>query len=150
MSTLLVLDSGIVGLLSHPGASEERDDCRTWVLKRLGAGARVVLPEIADYEVRRELIRAGKSRGLRRLDVIGEQLAYLPLSTKSMRLAAQLWADARRAGRPTASDHALDGDAILAAQARTLAEELNLPVTVVTTNIAHLSLFVKASAWRDA
>jgi hypothetical protein len=67
-----------------------------------------------------------------------------------MRLAAQLWADARRMGRPTAADAALDGDVILAAQARALGEEAALPVTVVTTNVAHLSLFVRAALWREA
>lgn len=150
MSTLLVLDTGVIGLLTLPGASEDREACRAWLAKRVSSGARVVVPEIADYEVRRELIRAGKTSGLRRLDRLGTELAYHPLSTKSMRLAAELWADARRQGRPTAADAALDGDAILAAQARTLGEELGLPVTVVTTNVAHLSLFVKASGWRDA
>jgi len=150
LNALLVLDTGVVGLLSHPAASEQRDDCRAWLLRRVGDGARVVVPEIADYEVRRELIRAGKVRGLRRLDDLQRQLPYLSISTKAMRLAAQLWADARRMGRPTSGDAALDGDAILAAQARTLADELKLPVSVVTTNVAHLSLFVNASVWRDA
>jgi hypothetical protein len=30
----------------------------------LSAGVPVLVPEISDYEVRRELLRAGKSRGL--------------------------------------------------------------------------------------
>jgi hypothetical protein len=34
----------------------------------LRSGALIMLPEIADYEVRRELLSAGKTTGVRRLD----------------------------------------------------------------------------------
>jgi predicted nucleic acid-binding protein len=147
---LLVLDAGILGLLAHPNGSNETCGCRRWLADRVRTGARVVVPEIADYEVRRELIRAEKSAGLRSLDELGAQLEYLPLTTESMRVAAQLWAAARRMGRPTASDAALDGDMILAAQARTFGEKHGLPVVVITTNVAHLTRFVKAAAWPEA
>lgn len=149
MSRLLFLDAGIIGLLAHPAPTAERDACRAWMAKSVAQGSRLVVPEIADYEVRRELIRARKARGLRHLDELARELAYLPLSTRAMRLAADLWADARRSGNPTAADAALDCDVILASQARTHAEDLCLPAIVVTTNVAHLSLFVPAALWRD-
>lgn len=63
-----------------------------------------------------------------------------------MRLAAQLWADARRGGRPTADLHALDGDGVLAAQTR-LAATPHDNIVVATTNVRHLSLFVPAAEW---
>jgi len=81
------------------------------------------VPEIADYEVRRELIRAGQTRGVQRLDLLCEGFNYLPLTTEIMRIAAELWATARNAGTPTASDAALDADVILAAQAMVLRNE---------------------------
>ena len=59
-------------------------------------------PEIADYEVRRELLRAGKTRGIERLDALLETFEYLPLSTVVMRDAALLWADVRKRGQPAA------------------------------------------------
>lgn len=63
-----------------------------------------------------------------------------------MRRAAELWADLRRKGRPTADPAALDGDVILAAQALTtgLSPER---VVVATTNPGHLSLMVQAEHW---
>jgi len=112
----------------------------------------VLVPEISDYEVRRELLRAGKSRGLSRLDHLAEDLGYLHITTEAMRLAARFWADARRQGQPTASDEALDGDVILAAQAVALAEEEEEgldDVVVATTNVGHLSRLAAAERWEE-
>ncbi|NEQ67432.1 MAG: hypothetical protein F6K21_18370 [Symploca sp. SIO2D2] len=61
--------------------------------------------------------------------------------------AAELWAQARNTGRPTADPKALDGDVILAAQAILVAEEGN-EVIVATTNVGHLSQFIDAREWR--
>ena len=75
------------------------------------------MPEITDYEVRRDLIRIQSHSALANLDVLGTLLHYLPLTTNTMRLAAELWAQAQSAGQPTAPDPAFDCDVILAAQA---------------------------------
>ena len=57
-----------------------------------------------------------------------------------MNMASVFWAQVRRKGVPTASPESLDADCILAGQAVTFA----LPqdhLTIVTTNIRHLSRF---------
>ena len=64
-----------------------------------------------------------------------------------MRRAAGFWASARSRGRPTAPDHALDGDVILAAQAAELAAGGD--EVVATTNVGHLSRFAAASRWNE-
>lgn len=94
--------------------------CSAWLQSLIEAGVRVIVPEIADYEVRRELLRANKINGLAMLDTLTESLDYLPLTTSAMRRAAKLWADARQSGQPTAGDNTIDGDVILAAQALSL------------------------------
>lgn len=106
-----------------------------------------MFPEIVDYEVRRELLRAGKVAGIRKLDLLKAQLIYLPITTEAMLKAAELWAEARKRGRPTADPNALDGDVILAAQAALVTEEGN-EVIIATTNIGHLSQFVDAREWQ--
>ena len=145
MSAAVVLDSTPLGILCHPRTPPHFRTCRRWVRDLLAAGRRVILPEIADYEIRRELIRLGGAVALTNLDNYGNQLKYLPLTTAVMRRAAELWALARNTGQQTAPDPALDGDVILAAQALTL----NTPVVVATGNPAHLSRYVPAELWSN-
>jgi hypothetical protein len=147
---LVVLDSGPLALLSNPTAGGVPAEAQAWARTRLDAGDRFVVPEISDYEVRRELLRARKQFGVARLDELCAGLGYAALTTPMMRVAAQLWAEARNAGVPTAHDAALDGDVILAAQTRHLqARHPGDTVVVATTNVAHLVRYVDARRWND-
>ena len=146
MSRTILLDSGPLGLITNPRASKEAAACGQWLVNALTGGATVLVPAIADYEVRRELIRARRTAGIGRLDAFIEQVGFLPITTAAMRRAAAFWAEARQQGRPTAADAALDGDVILAAQAVTLDRA---EVIVATTNPKHLSRFVEANLWVD-
>lgn len=133
LGVLIVLDSGPLGLLSNPTRFAEPGAIRAWAFRVIGEGTTMVVPEIADYEVRRELIRAGKASGIRRLDALTHGLVYQPLRTSHFRRAAVLWAEARNRGAPTAHDAALDGDVLLAAQAPELMDG-DPETVVVTTN----------------
>ncbi|MCC5647713.1 nuclease [Nostoc sp. CHAB 5824] len=86
----------------------------------VSSGSRVIIPEIADYEVRRELLRANQVKGIARLYELSQLLEYLPITTIAMRQAALFWAQARQQGQPTAGDKTIDGDIILVAQAVTI------------------------------
>jgi predicted nucleic acid-binding protein len=149
MSMVVLLDAGPLSMVTHPGGVEEIDACRRWLVALLAQGRRVVVPEIADYEVRRELLRAGKTSSVARLDALEDALEYLPLTTEAIRQAAQFWAQLRQQGRPTADPKALDGDVILAAQASTMSLPPAAEVVVATTNVGHLSRLVSAARWQD-
>ena len=84
MSRVVVLDAGPLGLVTNPRRSPTSAACATWLQSLLGAGSRVVLPEIADYEVRRELLRANKAKGIEHLDALGRLIEYLPITTAAM------------------------------------------------------------------
>ena len=62
-----------------------------------------------------------------------------------MRRAAELWAQARNTGQPTAPDPAIDADVILAAQSLSL----GTPLIVATGNPAHLARFLRAELWSN-
>jgi predicted nucleic acid-binding protein len=148
MSRLILLDSDPLGMVTNPKAKGVLLACQLWLKSILRRGERVAIPEISDYEVRRELLRAGLLKSLRRLDNLKQTLEYIPIQTDAMLLAASLWAEARQSGQPTADPKALDGDVILSAQARLLYDE-TIEVIVATTNVAHLSRFITASGWQS-
>jgi predicted nucleic acid-binding protein len=140
----IVLDSSPLSLLCHPNLrNPEVVEINRWLRAQDVAGRIVYVPEIADYEVRRELIRAGKHKSLEKLDALIRTAVYLPLDTAVMRRAAELWAQARNQGMPTAPPEALDADVILAAQAE------KVSAVVATVNVLHLARFVPAKHWRD-
>ena len=128
--------------------SRPTPDMKAWARDRLQSGSRLAIPEIADYEVRRELLLAGLQSSLNALNALQTALDYLPLTTPIMREAASLWADVRRQGSPTADRQALDGDVILAAAARLLIRDGHNAV-VATTNVGHLARLVPAQLWQD-
>ncbi len=140
LASRIVLDTGPLGKISHPRPNRE---IANWLEGLPRQGVIVYIPEIADYEVRRELIRAELHESISRLDALKTVLNYLPIDTDVMLKAAELWAWARNRGIPTAHPKALDADVILAAQA------LQIPALVATENVDHLSLFVDARDWRS-
>jgi predicted nucleic acid-binding protein len=148
MSLIVLLDAGPLGMITNPRSSPENEACKDWLAGLAYRGVEVVVPEIADYEVRRELLRAGKDRGLGRLDALKGMLAYVPITTPVMLRAAEFWASARRTGRQSAVDASLDAVMILAAQARAFSRDGAEPV-IATTNVRRLALFASASLWRE-
>jgi len=146
VSRAVLLDAGPLGLITNPKVSPLSVACTEWLQTLVSRRTRIILPEIADYEVRRELLRASKLKGVERLDALGSYLEYLPLTTAAMRHAAELWAQARQQGQPTAGDKTIDGDMILAGQAAALGEA---DLIIATTNVGHLSRFAPADLWQN-
>ena len=146
MTSIILLDSGPLGMLAHPRADSV---IVTWVNDLLNTSSRLMIPEIADYEVRRELLRANLQKSVSRLDDLKNTLEYLPLNTEAMLQAAAFWAKARQTGLPTAQDAALDGDMILVAQATILGIAESDPVIIATANTRHLSRFAEAQLWHS-
>jgi len=139
---IVLLDSGPLGRIANPNHGKNRD-LHSWLASLIAAHVSVLVPEICDYEVRRELVRSKSAEGLKRLDTLRIAPGLLPLNSAMMLKAAELWADARNSGMPTAHDHALDCDVILAAQA------LSVGGIIATENVGHLSRYADARIWRD-
>jgi hypothetical protein len=145
---IVLLDAGPLGLVTNPRATVKSQRCKRWLVDLLNQGVRVLVPEIADYEVRRELLQAGRLRGVTHLDQLKSTAGYVPLTTPMMLQAAAFWAQARQQGQPTAPDPALDADVILAAQAMILTRQGDL-VIIATTNVGHLSRYAPADVWSN-
>jgi predicted nucleic acid-binding protein len=131
----LVLDTGVLGQICHP---RKHDDVRSW-FRRAVREHELLISEVADYELRRELLRIDSRMSLARLDELTRELRYLPTTTSTWRVAARLWAEQRRVGRVTAEG--LDGDILIAAQA------LGEVAMVVTSNEKHFKGLVDTLSW---
>jgi predicted nucleic acid-binding protein len=146
MTPAVLLDSAPLGLLTAPPGRADAQACAGWLADLIAAGVRVIVPEIADYELRRELLRARKMASVRRLTALAQATEYLAITTAAVLRAAELWAQARQQGQPTAADNTIDVDMILTAQALMLGAPA---VVIATTNVGHLSRFVPADLWQN-
>ena len=105
MARLILLDSGPLGLIVRapaPGRPQV-GRCLGWVQTIRASGAIVIIPEIAHYEVRRELHRIRAVGSLRRLEYAlnrGSGFRHLTLSTDAIIKAAEFWAFLRQSGTP--------------------------------------------------
>ena len=68
MARLILLDSGPLGMMVRAPSKPHVVRCLAWLKTILAAGVVVVIPDIAHYEVRRELLRIHAVGSLRRLD----------------------------------------------------------------------------------
>lgn len=149
---IILLDSSPLGRVTNPNATTKNTQCKDWLKMLLQSGTEVKVPEICDYELRRELLRANKTAGVQRLDQLAANIGYIPLTTPIMRKASELWAILRQRGLPTASDDSIDGDVILAAQALILKQEATnkgKTVIIATENVGHLSRLTDADEWQN-
>jgi predicted nucleic acid-binding protein len=142
MDRIVVLDSGPLGRIAHPRPNAEIAE---WMRAHLEAGTEIAIPEVIDYEQRRAFLHRIEQfqASLDRLDQLGQQLTFLPLNSGTMRRAAQLWADLRRAGLPTTDERRLDIDVILASQT------IEIGGIIATENVGHLDRMTDARRWQD-
>jgi len=148
MSRNILLDSQPLGLISTPVRSANVVAITNWARSCLAAGHSIYIPEVIDYELRRELLRARKVNGVTKLNSLRSLLSFLPITSDAMLCAADLWATSRQSGLSTGDPKKLDIDVILAAQALTIGAPASTLI-VATSNASHLSRFVAADRWTD-
>jgi len=147
----LLLDTNILGQLVQPVAEKNRPVVT--IMRRLFRDDRyqICFPEIVDYELRRKLLhlahhphqaRKWAREALKNLDQL-VSTDYIPITTETMRLAAQLWAQTRIDGLPRGSDEELDADVILAAQAHQAGGQ------IITTNDKHFRDIADVFDWQS-
>lgn len=119
----MLLDCGRVGLLTHARHTESpARECAEWARGVVQSGHRLIVPEIIDYEVRRELDRLENQRALFRLNQLPITRGFHEVTSAVLRQAAHFWAEARRSGQPTADGHSLNVDMILAGHPTVIGE----------------------------
>ena len=154
MSRILFLDTGPLGIVTNPKKPSATVEVLHWAAAHVRAGNHLMVPAIADYEVRRELTRLGRAQGIASLDAWNGILPnrYVALTDSALRLASELWAQARQIGSATADPKELDCDVLIAAQALDYRNAHDIPVedlVIATVNVGHLAQFLAADLWQN-
>lgn len=138
MARIIVLDAGPLGLAIGRSGLPDTEACLTWLASMEAAANEVVIPTVADYEVRRELERIGATAKLRRLDQLAARFDVVDMLGPAF----------RRLGLPTAAAADIDADALIAGVAATIGADGDF-VTVATTNVRHLARLpgIDAQVW---
>lgn len=150
----IFLDTGPLSVITNPKKSHQTAEMLAWSVEHLRRGAHFIVPAIADYEVRRELIRLDRPASVAALDRWNEVVPerYIELTDATLKRAAHLWAQVRNCGVVTADPKEIDGDALISAQVLDYQQQQGLAsgeIVVATTNVGHLSHFVPAKPWTE-
>ncbi len=144
----ILLDSNPLSLAAAPVRNTDAAAFAIWSTACLAAGHKFYIPEVIDYELRRELLRAGKTNSVKKLDDLRTLFRFLPITSPAMLLAADSWAQSRQNRLATGDPKKLDIDVILAAQALTLGVPTG-DLIAVTSNVSHLARFIPADLWSN-
>lgn len=151
---IVLLDSGVLGVVCNPNPSQEVINCKEWMYNLLAKGVSIKTSVICDYEVRRSLILASQTspniNGIENLEGLQNIIDFLDIDKEIFNIAAQLWAKARLENRPTSNSKNIDVDMIISAHWQVLKNKSpGRYVVVATTNIRHLRQFTEAHNWQD-
>ena len=139
---IVFIDSGVLGLLTHPKKAGKPADCEDWLYSLLSKGVYVVSSDICDYEVRRSLLlESVKKKSFNSLD---------NLDTDVMLAASQIWVETRKIGKQTADNYNIDVDIIILAHWQLLKKQYpSRYLVIATTNVKHFQGFAEALNWQD-
>ena len=144
---VVILDSGILILvIADPEVSNEAKQCQAWLERLLSRGIYIIVPEICDYEVRRGLIFEDKRKGrvngikLQALNKIKSSIDFVPLTSRVLLKAAELWAEVQINGR--GNRKGVNVDMIVSAHWHI--EKENFPgryIVIATKNLKDFEIF---------
>ena len=155
---IVILDSNILTLLVTPideklsedeKLTKEIHQCTKWFERLLSKGARIIVSDICDYELRRELIRI-KSKSVQELDNLRDLIEFKSVTFAVLEKAAELWAEARYLSQSNKIKENIDVDCILAAQWCLLKEQYpGRKVIIATKNIKDFQRGTDCDVWQN-
>lgn len=154
MSKTIFLDTGPLSILTNPRFPTLTQEAIQWSVNLMTAGHRLIVPAIADFELRRELERMGSVRSIMALDAFNAAVPdrYLPLTDYALKRAAKIWGQARNKGALPGDPKELNGDILITAQTLEYQAVNGLAdsdIVIASVNVAHLALFVSADLWQN-
>ena len=136
MSKIVLLDAGPLGMISNPNATGVNRECYEWMETLIVNGFQVRAPEIADYEVRRELLRANKGF---RIESYYNATEYRKAALRTLRLTR----------KDTAGFRATTQRYAKIAKKNHFAEGTNLAVSTSEFNLISVNFLTNPKGGRD-
>jgi len=150
---IIVLDSNILGFLTNQNSQSDMiRQCQEWLYKVLSRGHLVYSSDICDYELRRELLRINSQESIQELDRLRAEglITFLTVDIHDLRMAADLWSNSRKAGKPNKDQKNIDVDCILSAQCRNLKKQFpGHRVVLATMNLKDFEEMIDCASWAD-
>lgn len=151
---IILIDTGIVGLLTQPNSTNESTQILDWMYNSLAKSVRVLASDICDYEIRRGLIKArldGRcSDGIEKLDQLREVIEFLPITNRALAHACVYWADAAKKSQLNAPKHDINFDLILCGTWKVLTEDYpGQDIVIATKNLRDFLRFANADLWQN-
>lgn len=152
---IVILDTGLIGLVTNPNSNEKSVECLEWLYGLLAKGVRVISSDICDYEVRRGLVLDRKisnsgGSGIHRLDEFRKVIDFLPINSEILIEACDIWAEFRIKSQLNASERDINFDIILSAQWKILKDQYpGREVIIATDNLRDFIRFSTADLWQN-
>lgn len=148
---IILLDTGVLGKICNPKPVRNVQEFLDFLKEEKNID--IIVPEICDYELRRNLLLENLDKSIRKLNKFRRIDQLLFFDTNTMIIASEIWSDIRKQGNPTENKDSLDGDVILAAQAYQMKAYYE-EVIVLTTNPKDIVKFnylgIKTWDWKQA
>ena len=152
---VFLFDSSPLSVLTNTKYPQVTVDAIQWSRDLMHSGTKIIVPAIADFELRRELTRTRSVNSLTALDKFNGSVTdrYLALTDSALKRAAVLWALARNRGVLPADPKRAQWRCIDCGASSGISS-LHMGIAtsdlvIDTVNSGHLSLFVPAALWSD-
>ncbi|MEB3309761.1 MAG: hypothetical protein VKJ02_05970 [Snowella sp.] len=152
---IILIDSGVLGILSNPNESAINIKCEEWLYNKIVKGCTILSSQICKYEVKKSLLLVQEKTsftvsGTQKLTELENLIDFIDVKASDIEIACQLWVQSIVKGIQVAPSMDINFDIIICAQFRRL--ELENPgreVVIATTNLRHLQRFAKADLWEN-
>lgn len=152
---IILIDSGVLGILSNPNESATTIKCEEWLYNKIVKGCTILTSQICKYEVKRSLLLCQEQKpsqvsGIQKLAELENLIDFIDVKPPDIETACQLWVQSIVEGIQVAPMMDVNFDIIICAQFKRL--ELENPgreIVIATTNLRHLQRFVKADLWEN-
>lgn len=150
---IILIDSGILGILSNPNESELNVKCENWLYEKFLRGT-ILTSQVCKYEVKRSLLLNQKRNlqlaGINKLTELENLIDFISITEEDIEIACKLWVKSIIQGIQVAPEKDINFDIMICTQWERLKKENpGREIIIATDNLRHLTRFAQAQSWQN-